>query len=669
MAGDTQSEQTFQTHELKQLLVLVRYKPAGAMGADAVLGGAADAVQGVVDTVENTANSIPGLNLFFKEEKEPEKKTDKEYNYFKDYKEWDSYMKKMENELPEKLKEDDNQAFVFEFDATDAQGREQEGKKLYNQVKSKVAGWKDYEAAFHFVGIGQGGNVANECIKELSKEAGFKDLWYVKSLIYIGTPVYKNLHQFDEDKAFNRKGKKYEFGNNFDLTHQVIAYFEPYDDLLKMIAESNSNTLSIFTGKIKAQFIATLGRLLSIESFGTGSDNEGNINKITQCKDDISNLVTDCKDACLAVFNAVPGLVDPGKLPEFKKLSDGFGQVPDLCVNRLKVFADEFQKAKEGTSLDTNRIGLNKIFNVFCPLVDQLTKMLQVFTYDEATQEQAMDKILDKSGVKKILAPGKSAATNIPADPYIEKVIAMALEAEQKAKEQKETSADDEKQSDDTADTSAKPEEQVLYDQSIQMINTAKNNLIAVTEKGDLDISKASAEEKKKVCEAIVAMLLPMMPSKKKFYGKLLEYLPLGGFNSFVSGLTADAAAAPLRNLVSRFVGDFDEGTPENPGLKTSIKNLDTELKRIKGFFNKNNYPVHKDANSLYFIYNSHNLILKKPYGQILNTIDRETGYLDTMGSMGFSNTYDVQENRYSGKGEQKGNEQPVIMMPREEKK
>ena len=172
MPGE-QTEQKFEVNEKKQMLVLVRYKPADAMAADDMLGGVTSGVQGAVDAVEDAAGSSPGVSLFFKEEKEPEKKVDKEYNYFKDYKDWDSYMNKMKDELPNKLNPD-NKTLVYDFDATDSQGRTNEGKKLASKIKGEISEWKDYTSAFHFIGLGHGGNVANEAIKELITEADFQ---------------------------------------------------------------------------------------------------------------------------------------------------------------------------------------------------------------------------------------------------------------------------------------------------------------------------------------------------------------------------------------------------------------------------------------------------------------------------------------------------------------
>ncbi|GAB3425662.1 hypothetical protein [Niabella aquatica] len=662
--GDKQTKEAFQVNDKKQMLVLVRYKPASAMEADSMLGGVTAAVQGAVDKVEDAAASIPGLDLFFKEEKEKEKHTEKAYTYYNDYSAWDEYFKKMKNELANRLNTD-NETLVFDFDASDAKARENEGRRLLAQVKSKVSAWKDYTACFHFVGLGQGGNVANECISGLIKEPDFKNKWWVQSIIYVGTPLYKNRHTFKETEALRGKGKIYSYGNAYDLTQHVISYFEPYDQLLKMIAESNANMLSVFTGKIKAQLVATLGRLLSIEGFGTGHDNDANINKLAQCKNDAEGLVGECVEACKNVLNAFPDLVKPPDLPKFDEMLKGFDAVPRKSADRLEKFIDELKKVREGTSLDTSRISLGKLFNFLCPLVDQLTAILRLFTVGSETTDRLFEKVMEKAGIEKVLAPSGTGMKNLPVDPYINKAVEMAKAAQKQEKELKQQAGEEK-----SAGDAPRTKEKLWYDQANVMINNTKACIAAATEKDDIDVKSnaTSGHSKQKIAEAVTAMLLPMMPSKKKFYGKLLEYIPLGGINSMLGKLTGDAAFAPLKNLVGKLKDgfDFDEGTEEEPGLKKSLQYFDKELARIKGFLNRNNYPVHQDANSLYFIYNSHNLMLGKTYGEILNTIDKETGYLGYMQSIGYTNFYNLEKNEYQGKGAPQNSLQPVQVFEEE---
>lgn len=660
--ADTQTEEYFQVNEKKQMLVCVRYKPASTIDAGNMLDGVTSKVDDVTSKIEDAASSVPGLNLFFKEEQEPEKQTEKEYNYYNDYSEWDRYFKKMKEELANKLNKD-NETIIFDFDAATSEEREQQGKKLCNEIKSKISGWKDYTACFHFVGLGQGGNVANECIKELCKEADFKKKWWVQSVIYIGTPLYANRHTFQEADALRGKGKVYAFGNAYDLTQNAIDYFEPHDQLLKIIAECNSNLLSVFTGKIKTQLVAVLGRLLSIDGFGTGHDNEGNIDKIKKCKDDVQSLISECVEACKTVLNAFPGLIEPPDLPNFDQMLKGFDTIPDKSVKRLEQFVDELKKVREGTSLDTSRISLAKLFNFLCPLVDQLTTTLKLFTMNDETSNQLLDKIIEKAQINHVLQPMQRPRKNLPIDPYISKVIEMAEEAKQK----QETA----NKKDDAPESISRTKEQMFYDQANVMIQTCTSHLIEATKSGDLNLKDSSltSEVKLKIAEAITAMLLPMLPSKKKFYAILLQYIPTGGMNTFLSKITGDAAFKPLQNLMGKIKGgfDFDEGSDEAPGLKRSLRNFDIELSKIKGFLNKNNYPIHKDANSLYFIYNGHNILLKKPYGEIMYTIDKETGYLDYMRSMGYTNFYNLEKNEYQGSGTQKDNMQPTKVLEKEE--
>ncbi|WP_300596655.1 hypothetical protein [Niabella sp.] len=633
------TKQDFELNDIRQMLVLVRYQPAGVAGADAMLGGISDSVQGAVDKAESAAAAIPGLSLFFKEETEPEKKSDKEYNYYKNYNDWDAYIKKMKTALSDKL-HIDNEVLVFEFDAADADGRKKEGQKLCAQVKAKTASWKGYSSCFHFIGLGQGGNVANECIRELSQDEGFKNKWWIQSVVYVATPLYRYQHTFEEAAAFKGKGRKYAFGNRFDLTAQVIEYFEPNDTLRKLIAGCNANPVSVFTGKIKMHLVAALANLLSIDGFGTGKDNEGHLNKLKQTKDEVRGLVEECVGAVKSLVNVAPDLVKPGDLPKFDQLLKGLDAIPGQSVNRLEKFIDEIKRAAQGTSLDTSRIKKEKILNFLCPLVDKLTEMLRLFSVGSETSNATFDQLMKQAEVKKIRAPQNDTVTFLGVDAYLEKVAQMAAAAQKAAEESKK-----EGQAPDPQSMAA-----ITYDQSVTMINTCRACIAGVTEKQDLDLSKAnlSGEDKARVATAVTALLLPMMPSKKKFYAEILQYLPLGGVNGFLSKLTGDAAFAPLRQLTGTVLGDFDEGTPEEPGLKTSIKNFDAELERVKGFLNRNNYPVHKDANSLYFIYNSHNQMLKKAYGPVLQVIDKETGYLDYMVNSGASHFFNLEKNEYT---------------------
>lgn len=661
---EEQTEQKFQASNEKKMLVFVKYKPGGIADANSMLGGAVSAMQGAVDKIEGAANSIPGLSLFFKEEMEPEKKCDKEYNFFNDYKDWDKYINKMKDDFPEKTGTE-NKVISFDYDASDIAGRQKEGKKLAQKIRSEVSAWKDYTANFYFVGVGQGGNVANECIKELITESDFKNKWKVKSVIYVGTPLYANHHMFDKKSAGNPAIQS--FVNNYDLTQAAISYFEPNDKLLKLIAECNSNTLSVFTGKIKAQLITTLGRLLTIESFETGSDNKENINKIAQVKDDAGNLLSEIITAVKNLIDAFPDLWNTDGMPDFKKLKDGLDDgLVKTGIRRLEDGIDQLKKITEGAginrSLNTKNANAGVLLNFLCPVVQQLTKMLSLLKLGTETSTQVLDTLIEKSGIKQILAPANSGGKALPVDPYIEKVVEMAKKAkeDEESRKKKENGAE------------AKKSGEILYDQSISMINACKGSIKSIATISDRDLNNSDKpltdKEKEKIGEIFSALLLPMMPSKKKFYETALQYIPTSVMG-FLSKLSEDAAMSPVKELMAKVPATFDldyNSDTAKPGLGFCIQEFFKEVNRIKGYLNKNNFPIHKDANSLYFIYNSHNVLLKKPWGQIMNTIDKETGYLEAMRAQGFDNKFNLEDNDYSGGGAQKDNVQPAMVFQEE---
>ncbi len=109
--------------------------------------------------VESVASYVPG---FIKEEKGAEKKSDKDYTYYKEYgKGWDKILDAMDKDMA--LMNDQNKVLIWDYDDdSTADARKSEGQKLYNKINSETAGWSGYSSAFHFVGLGQGGNIATK---------------------------------------------------------------------------------------------------------------------------------------------------------------------------------------------------------------------------------------------------------------------------------------------------------------------------------------------------------------------------------------------------------------------------------------------------------------------------------------------------------------------------
>jgi len=632
--GDKNTKSEFVSSELRQIVVLVRYKPGnagGLGGAESMLGGVAGAASAVSSAVDSVASYVPG---FIKEDKAKEKQSDKEYNYFKEYdKGWDKKMKEMDKTLAEM--NDKNKVLIHDFEEADTEDkRKQEGDKLYNKIQSEIASWADYPSAIHFIGLGQGGNIANEAASKFKDHDQLKkDKWHVKSVIYVGTPLYQNIHQLDKE-VLKGKGKQIALGNRYDLTQHAIEYFEPADKLRKYIAECNSNTFSYFTGTIMMRLVQALAYVLGNHELGVGKDNSKVLDAFEKAKDEITGMIEDLVGMIKKLAKEAPGLINMDDLPEFSKMMNGYGDIPGESKKRITDFIeDDLKKMISGTSVSTSKLPLEKFFNFLVPLFTKLTDTLKLFTIESKTTDALLNQVFEKAGVEKIHAPGSLASKPVEVDENYTKILQQKLDAK-------------------------KPELGAV------MVNDARKSIADATRPGETDLKKLPAKEKAAAGAAITAMTLSMLPTKKALYAKLLSYLPLSGPLGFMEKLTADKAAGPLKSLVGNIRSGFDfdptdSDDPKKIGLKAAIARFDGEMKRIRGYLDSKNFPIDDQLNSLYFIYNSHNLMLKDMYSDIRMAIDNQTTLDLYMKSKNFE--YDRVNNIYVKKGDaEKENVKPV---------
>jgi hypothetical protein len=634
MAGDTNTKGSFQIIDQRQLVVFVRFKPGnldGLAGAEGLLGGVAGAAGGVASAIDSVASFLPG---YIKEEKEKEKKSEKEYNYFKEYgKGWDKKIKELDQAIYEMHNE--SKTLVHDFEEADtAEKRKQEGKKLHDKIKKEIADWAGYPSAIHFIGLGQGGNIANEAASLFKDNDSFKkDAWFVKSVIYIGTPLYKDIHVLDPI-VLKGKGKQISLGNRFDLTQHAIEYFEPADKLRKYIAECNSNLFSYFAGNIFLHLIQALSYVLGNHEMGIGKDNEKVLDAFDKAKGEITGMLDDIIGLIKKLAAEAPGLIDMNNLPKFGEMLKGYDTIPGEAAKRITDFIEnDLKKIKSGFGISTDKLPIENFFNCLVPLFNKLTASFRLFSFESETSDAMLDQLFEKAGVKKVYAPSPVGMQPVEVDEEYNKIM------QEKLKEKK-------------------PELGAV------MVAKAKDHIVDGTKTGETEISKLSSKEKNALGAAIACMTLPMLATKKALYAKLLGYLPLSGITGFMEKLTAEKGAAPLKDLVGNIRSNFDfdkaDGPDENKiGLKTAIARFDGEFNRIKGFLNSKNYPIDEQLNSLYFIYNSHNLMLKEMNSEIRQRIDTQTGVMQHKLGQGYE--YNRAEDKYVQKGQsEKKNVAPV---------
>jgi len=604
-----QGKNTFQNKNLKQLVLLVYYKPApvndvaaAKLGdASSMLSGITGAIDGAVDAVEGAMDSIPGLKMFIKEDK---KNSTSEKDYKNDFSQWDSALSAMGNNLKDINSE--NLTDTFTYSSTDADGRKKDAQKLLDQIKSKISAWKKYTAQIHFIGLGQGGNVINECTDLIAKDSDFaQEKWNVKSVIYVGTTLYKNLHVLNT-AAFRGDGDTFAFSSAYDLTQHGIDYFEPTDKLLQMIKDANSNTLSLAVGKVKLHVIRILSILLSGLSIGTGDHSQ--LDKFDLIKQEVEGMVNDIISIIKKLASDTASFVKIDKLPEFSKIADGYPGIPRQAKIRVDDFLRALHKKVEddidahGLSLKPNDLAL--LLNCFCPLLDAITASLSIFKYESKTSNDLSQQIIDSAGVKKIYAPMVFDGEDLrKVDPYWNK------EKDKVTKEHKP-------------------------DMAATFITTTQD-FIAKASETATDVSALTDEQKTALGEALFCMIRPMIPSKDEVYKQLIEIADK--FLHFDS-LFEDISMTKLMSFPAGPLKSLDIDYPDD--LKASIAGTDNEIKRIKGFFDKDNFAVQDD--SMYFTYNSRNKVLEQMYPAIAYRIDSQTGYLDYMKSKGQDSNYPI---------------------------
>ena len=628
-----QADNTFQNKEIRQLVVLVRYKPKPPPQAELDTMSAAEgmvksvtgAIDSAVDAAESAISSIPGLEMFIKEKK-TDSPSEKDYTY--DYSDWDSKFSQIGPAL-QKINSN-NKTDTFEFSSTDVDGRKTDGKQLFQKVNDGISGWSKYKVWIHFVGIGQGSNVINECTDLLAKDASFKsERWCIKSVIYVGASLYKKEHLLNTD-TFKGEGQTFAFGSDFDLTQHAVNYFEPNDTLVQMIKDSNKNTISLAVGKVKLRVIKILALVLGgVEIHGIDQNFSDKFDKV---KSEITGMIDDIIGFIKKISTDTAAFIKLGDLPEFGKMMDGLGEIPDQCKKKLDKFLSDLGDSATSQVIHHNvkmtPQDLAGVLNCLCPLVDHITQAMSLFKYESKTGADLAQQIIGNAGVTKVYAAADIYNADLSkVDPYYSKFS-------QKIKD-------------------------LQPDMAKAYVSQAKNLIAQAAENGS-DIKSFGDDQKIALAEAIYLMARPMLLSKEQVYKELLTLM-----NKFVNfdSLSKDITTNKLTDIPAGPLKSLNVSYP--PELEDSIAKNNQELTRIKGYFSKNNFGM--DADSQYFIFNSHNVVCSTMSDAVGFCLDQATMYLDYQRAAGNDNQFAATgSNTYKPAGsKQKDNVMPAQPLPK----
>lgn len=603
-------ENTHQVAYVRQLVIIARFKPAKSMISDADVSSAAGlvgkvtgAVEKGIDAAESAMASIPGLQMLIKEDKK-DSPSEKEYKY--DYKEWNSKIPKMDADL-KKLFPENEVAAAFEFSENDTDGIKKAANKLFNTVlKPAVSSWNKYKVYIHLIGIGQGGSVINEVSQLIAGDSKFKsEKWIVKSVFYVGSPIYSGIHLFDK-ACMKSEGDLFHFNSFLDFTQQITSYYAPQDDFLKFITESNSNTISMMVGKIKLSMIKILSIVLSGLSIGTGDDSA--IKKFDLLKSEIEDLVKNIISIIKKLASNISSFIDPGKLPDFATALSGFDSVPGKSVDRLQKFVSDFgDQVKDQVKSANVSLGPQdamKALNCLCPLLDQIALSISLFDYKTETTNAMIDQIINQSGIKEIYGKGKLSGTQVELKSIGAPFLSALLE-KYKTGEKK--------------------------DQLNQLLDDC-SKIPAKIDKESIKISELDPTQKVALSTSLYSITEPMILSKKKVLAQLQDWLSKLKLDSFMKDISANKLFSFPGGLLSKAHLSYDTE------LEKSIAGVDSQMDRLKSFFKKHDYAMSKDT--LHFIFNIHNQVINQFHEDIHYQLDQQTGFLDFMHSRGCDNQF-----------------------------
>lgn len=625
---------TFQNKDIRQLVMLVRFKPKPAAdpgfgdtsAAAGMIQGATGAVNGAVDAVDSAMSSIPGLNMLIKEDK-TNSSSQSDYKY--DYSKWDARLGQFKSYL-QQVNPLNIVADAFEFSSTDAKGRQTDAQTLMTTIKGKISGWAGYTVWVQLIGLGQGGNVINECTDLLSKDGAFQsEKWCVKSVIYVGTALYRDVHVLNP-AALKGQGTVANFGSKLDLTQHAVEFFEPQDKLLQLIKDANKNTLSLTTGKIQMRVINILAMILGGLNLSPG--HTGDLNKFGLIKDQVVGMVGDTVAIIKKIITDTAAFVQLGKLPEFAKMLNGYGDIPHQSEAILETFFTSLgnqalsQAKKANVSLGPK--DLAGALACLCPLFDHLTASMALFSYDSKTGADLAQQIISNAGVTTVYAPLGASDTDLSKlDTDYQQVTQRTIQQ-------------------------GKPDPAFLY------VAQAQTLIGQAADKGSA-VSGYTGDQQIALAEAIYFLARPMTLSKEQVYKQLLDLKDqFVNFGSLKDKISATKTMAIPGSELQKLNVDYPQS------LKDSMGQTDAGIDRIKGYFDQNNYDLQED--SQYFIFNAHNVVFSTVPEDVAYCLDQATGVVDDQRSKGFENQFTkTGQNQYvAASPTAKNNVLPAQTMP-----
>lgn len=257
---------------------------------------------------------------------------------------------------------------------------------------------------FHLLGHSHGGNVINEMTKQMDKLGSkWPKKWKVKSLIYLSTPFFNELHQVKvTPKTFHEEAEVLHLHCDFDLTQRMLADFS-MEPLAKLLILHDIESISETIKKVQEfKFPEMSTKLEDIDDSWLGIDMELTIpykegkefySKFITLFKDVENVLISISDFIDALtkedsFNVSPSIKEDlgenilsyKRSVIYEKTRDKIEDIISKIKKQIKININNFESRKKFHEKNISNYLVKNIFDDFeiNELVELLLKFLDI---------------------------------------------------------------------------------------------------------------------------------------------------------------------------------------------------------------------------------------------------------------------------------------------------
>lgn len=220
-------------------------------------------------------------------------------------------------------------------------------------------GMKDKPLNFHFIGHSHGGNVMNEFSHAIKKD--FPPLWKIKSLTYLSTPFFNQLHPLDGTHLHD-DAKVILVHNDYDITQHTIANYtvinlEDIETLLPLLKD--------FFKRVQNDFAKTFEQIVDFDNLFIFAEHETTTQRWKRLGEHINGTATQLESRWQSFSEQLKDyqrLIPFTLIDFFDQLLSQYADWASLAQNSLDDQANQYEQATEEQRNEKDYFNLKSLY-------------------------------------------------------------------------------------------------------------------------------------------------------------------------------------------------------------------------------------------------------------------------------------------------------------------